>query len=158
MQHPAAGDPVSLGLLRMVFSLICTWNGQPERGAGIAREGRQEAAAQGIGVVVGYLLATEARAWIAAGDYAAARRPAMEAVEVARRVQNPGLSAWAFCVAAAAIWPDDPQTALKLIEDSLTRAGASDVCLGMALTWAGIIRAKNGDLPGALAAALTTAA
>ena len=154
LQDPAAGDPVSLGLLRMVLSLICTWTGQPERGAGIAREGRQEAAVQGIEVVVGYLLATEARAWIAAGDYAAARRPAMEAVEVTRRVQNPGLSAWAFCVAAAAIWPGDPQTALKLIEDSLalTRAGASDVCLGMALTWAGIIRAKNGDLPGALAA------
>ena len=26
LQHPAVGDPVSLGLLRMVLSLICTWN------------------------------------------------------------------------------------------------------------------------------------
>ncbi len=77
----------------------------------------------------------EAMAWTAAGDYAAARRPAMEAVEVARRVQNPGLSALAFCAAAGAIWPGDPQAALMLIEDSLalTRAGASDTILGIAL-------------------------
>jgi hypothetical protein len=78
----------------------------------------------------------------------------MEAVEVARRVQNPGLSAWAFCTAGVAIWPEEPQAALRLIEDSLalTRAGASDMILGMALSWAGIIRARTGDLPGALAA------
>ncbi len=78
----------------------------------------------------------------------------MEAVEVARRVQNPGLSAFAFTTAAGAIWPADPQTALRLIEDSLalTRAGASDPFLGIALTYAGLIRARTGDLPGALAA------
>ena len=96
----------------------------------------------------------EATAWTAAGDYAAARPPAMEAVEVARRVQNPALSAFAFCTAASAIWPGDPQTALRLIEDSLalTRAGAFDPMLGTALTWAGFIRAQTGDLLGALAA------
>ena len=154
LQDPAAGDPLSRGLLRILLSLTYTWSGQPERGASIAREGRQAAAEQGSEFLTGYLLATEARAWISAGDYAAARRPAMEAVEVARRVQNPALSAWAFCTAAAAIWPGEPQTALRLIEDSLamTRAGASDMTLGMALTWAGIIRAQTGDLPGALAA------
>ena len=154
LRDPAAGDPLSLGLLRALLALICTWTGQPERGASIAREGRQVAAEQGSEFFAGFLLATEARAWTSAGDYAAARRPAMEAVEVARRVQNPGLSSWACCVAAAAIWPADPQTALTLIEDSLalTRAGASDVTLGMALTWTGVIRAQNGDLPGALAA------
>ena len=154
LQDPAAGDPLSRGLLRMVLSLTCTWTGQPERGASIAREGHQEAADQGIEILTGYLLATEARAWSSAGDYRAARRPAMEAVEVARRVQNPGLSAWACCIAAAAIWHGDPQAALMLIEDSLalTRAGASDMILGMAFTWAGIIRAQTGDLPGALAA------
>jgi hypothetical protein len=93
-------------------------------------------------------------AWTAARDYAAARPPAMEAVELARRVQNPALSAFAFCAAAGAIWPGDPQTALMLIEDSLalTRAGAFDPILGTALTWAGFIRAQAGDLPGALAA------
>ena len=93
-------------------------------------------------------------AWTAAGDYAAARPPAMDAVEVARRVQNPALSAFTFCAAAGAIWPGDPQTALMLIEDSLalTRAGASDPILGIALEWAGVIRARTGDLPGALAA------
>jgi len=73
---------------------------------------------------------------------------------VARKVQNPGLSAWAFCTAAGAIWPGDPQTALRLIEDSLalTRARAFDPVLGLALTWAGFIRARTGDLPGAAAA------
>jgi len=42
---------------------------------------------------------------------------------------------------------------LRLIEDSLalTRAGASDPVLVIALTWAGLIRARTGDLPGALA-------
>ena len=154
LQDPAGGDPLSRGLLRILLSLAYTWTGQPERGASIAREGRHAAAEQGNEFLTGYLLAAEARAWISAGDYAAARRPALEAVEVARRVQNPALSAWAFCTAAAGIWPADPQAALTLIEDSLalTRGGASDMTLGMALSWAGIIRAQNGDLPGALAA------
>ena len=154
LQDPASGDPIGRGLLRDVLSLICMLTAQPERAVSIAREGRQEAAEQGIEVLVGYLLATEARAWIAAGDYAAARRPAAEAVEVARRVQNPGLSAWAFCVAAAVTWPRDPSAALMLIEDSLTltRAGANEPVLGIALEWAGVIRAQTGDLPGALAA------
>ena len=154
LQDPAAGDPLSLGLLRAVLSLICMLTGQPERGASIAREGRQEAAEHGIEILVGELLAMEARTWTTAGDRAAARRPAMEAVEAARRVQNPGLSALAFYAAAAAIWPGDPQTALMLIEDSLalTRAGASDIILDAALIMAGVIRARTGDLPGALAA------
>jgi predicted ATPase/transcriptional regulator with XRE-family HTH domain len=154
LQDPAGGDPLSRGLLRILLSLAYTWTGQPERGASIAREGHHAAAEQGNEFLTGYLLAAEARAWISAGDYAAARRPALEAVEVARRVQNPALSAWAFCTAAAGIWPADPQAALTLIEDSLalTRGGASDMTLGMALSWAGIIRAQNGDLPGALAA------
>ena len=154
LQDPAVGDPLSLGLLRAVLSLICMLTGQPERGASIAREGRQEAAEQGIEILVGELLAMEARTWTTAGDRAAARPPAMEAVEAARRVQNPGLSALAFYAAAAAIWPGDPQTALMLIEDSLalTRAGASDIILDAALIMAGVIRARTGDLPGALAA------
>ena len=154
LQDPASSDPISLGLLRIVLAQTCTLTGQPERGASIAREGRQEAAEQGIEILVGDFLAAEAMAWTAARDYAAARLPAMEAVEVARRVQNPALSAFAFCAAAGAIWPGDPQTALMLIEDSLTltRAGAFDPILGTALTWAGFIRAQTGDLPGALAA------
>ena len=154
LQDPAAGDPISLGMLRSVLAQTFMLTGQAERGAGIARAGRQEVAEQGIEVLVGYFHANEAMAWTAAGDYAAARQPAMEAVEVARRVQNPGLSAWAFCTAAGAIWPDDAQAALRLIEDSLalTRAGAFDPGLSIALTWAGFIRAQTGDLPGALAA------
>jgi predicted ATPase/class 3 adenylate cyclase len=154
LHDPASSDPVSLAMLRLVLAQAYALTGQPERGASIAREGRQEAAELGIEIFVGNFLAAEATAWTAAGDYAAARSPAMEAVEVARRVQNPGLSAWAFCTAAGAIWPGDPQTALTLIEDSLAlaRAGAFDPALDGALTWAGFIRAHNGDLPGALAA------
>jgi predicted ATPase/class 3 adenylate cyclase len=154
LRDPAAGDPLSLGMLRGVLAQICALTGQPERGAGIAREARQQAAEQGIEVLAGTLLATEAMAWTSAGDYAAARPPAMEAVEVARRIRNPALSATAFFAAAAAIWPGDPQAALRLIEDSLalTRAGAFDPLLDLALTSAGFIRARNGDLPGALAA------
>jgi predicted ATPase/class 3 adenylate cyclase len=154
LREQASSDPVITGVMRNVLAQICTLTGQPERGASIAREARQQAAEQGIEFLVANLLATEAMAWTRAGDYAAARRPAMEAVEVARRVGNPALSAAAFSAAAGAIWPGDPQTALALIEDSvaLTRAGAFDPILGAALTWAGIIRARNGDLPGALAA------
>jgi predicted ATPase/class 3 adenylate cyclase len=152
LHDPAAGDPVSLAMLRLVLSQTYPLTGQPERGASIAREGRQEVAELGIEILVGYFLAAEAMAWSIAGDYAAARPPAMEAVEVARRVQNPGLSAWAFTTAAGAIWPGEPQAALTFIEDSLalTRAGAFDPALDTALTWAGFIRARNGDLPGAL--------
>jgi ATP/maltotriose-dependent transcriptional regulator MalT len=136
-----------------VLSQAYALTGQPQRGASIAREGRQEAAEQGSEFYVVLLLAMEARAWIAAGDHAAARRPAMEAVEMARRVRNPAVSALAFFAAAAAIWPGEPQTALTLIEDSLAlaRAGALDSLLGFALSVAAAIRIRNGDLSGALA-------
>ena len=154
LRAPASGDPFGLGLARCMLASICTFTGQPERGAGIAREGRQQATDRGVEVLVGFLLVMEAMAWTRAGDYAAARQPAMQAVEVARRVRNPALSAEAFVAAAAAIWPSEPQTASTLIEDSLalTRTGAFDALHGMALMYAGIIRARNGDLPGALAA------
>ena len=154
LQDSAAGDPFSLGLLRSALGQTCTLTGQPERGASIAREGRQEAAEQGIELFVGNFYAAEAMAWTAAGDYAAARRPAMEAVEVARRVQNPGLSAFAFCAAAGAIWPGEPQAALSAHRGQpgpgprRSLRPRSDI----ALTWTGFIRARTGDLPGALAA------
>ena len=154
LRAAAADDPIGTGLLRVLLAQTYTFTGEPERGASLARQARQEAAELGIEVLVGNMLATEAMAWTAAGDYAAARPPAMEAVEVARRVQNPALSAYAFLTAAGAIWPGEPQTALMLIEDclALTRAGASDPILGTAPMLAGVIRARNGDLPGALAA------
>ncbi len=160
LREPSS-DPLICGAMRNVLAQICTMTGQPERGASIALDARQEAAGQGteinVGMLlgtVGMLLATEANAWTAAGDYAAARPPAMEAVEIARRVGNPALSAGAFYAAAAAIWPGEPQAALALIEDSLalTRAGAFDPALGAALSLAAAVRARNGDLPGALAA------
>jgi predicted ATPase/class 3 adenylate cyclase len=153
LQDRAAGDPISLGMLRLLLAQTYAVTGQPERGASIARQARQEAADLGIEILVGYFHAAEAMAWTAAGDYAAARPPAMEAVEVARTVQNPGLSVFACCAAAGAIWPSEPQAALTLIEDSLAlaRAGASGTGLSLALMLAGFIRARNGDLTGALA-------
>jgi hypothetical protein len=92
--------------------------------------------------------------WTLAGDYAAARPPALEAVEIARRVRNPAVSAGASWAAAQAIWHSEPQAALLLIEDSLAlcRAGAADTSLGLVLALAAVIRARTGDLPGALAA------
>jgi hypothetical protein len=73
---------------------------------------------------------------------------------VSLAVQNPTLSAEAFLAAAGAVWRSEPQTALEFLEDSLVlaRAGASDQILGVAQMWAGVIRAQNGGLPGALAA------
>jgi hypothetical protein len=120
----------------------------------LAREVRQEAAARGIEYFVGASLYWEAVAWASVGDAAAARHPAMEAVEIARRVRNPELSAQASFAAAEAIWRRDPQAALRLIEDSvaLARAGAFDLYLGSVLPTAAQVRARTGDLPGALAA------
>jgi len=153
LREPVTSDPSSLGMPRCLLSRIYSYTGQPERGASIAREGLQEAAQRGNEVLVGYFHAMEAMAWTGAGDYATARRPAMDAVEVARRVQNPALSATAFYAAATATWLDEPQAALTLIEDSLvlTRAGAFDSIIGFSLSLAGAIRARNDDLPGALA-------
>ena len=154
LAEPASGDALIFETIRGVPASIYAFTGQPERGVGIYREARQEAAGRGIEIAVGFTLSGEALAWTWAGDYAAARQPAMQAVEIARRVRNPTLSAGASYAAAEAIWHREPQAALLLIEDclALTRAGAYDTILGNALTLAGVIRARNGDLPGALAA------
>jgi predicted ATPase/class 3 adenylate cyclase len=154
LAEPASGDPLTAATTRAVFAVFYANAGQSERAVGIAREARKEAADQGIAVGVAWSLYAETLAWLRAGDDAAARQPAMEAVEIARKVRNPSLSANAFYVAAEAIWRSEPQAALLLIEDSLalTRAGANDTVLDTALTLAGGIRARNGDLPGALAA------
>ena len=139
LREPASSDWHGLGMPRGLLSRTYSLTGQAERGACLLREGLQEARRRGIEVLVGYFLALEGMAWTAAGDYAAARRAAMESVETARRVQNPALSAIACHSAAGAIWLDEPQTALTLIEDSLvqTRAGAFDSMLGFALSLAG---------------------
>ena len=153
LAEPASSDPNSFGQPRCVLSRTYSLTGQPQRGASIAREGRHEAKKRGSEPFAAAFLATEAMAWTDAGDHAAARRPAMEAVEAARRFGIPALSAVACYAAAAAIWIGEPQTALTLVEESLalTRAGAFDGIHGFALSLAGAIRARNGDLPGALA-------
>jgi predicted ATPase/DNA-binding XRE family transcriptional regulator len=153
LRQPASSDPNSFGMPKSLLSRIYSLTGQPQRGVRIAREGRLEAAKRGSEVYAVILAAMEAGAWIDAGDRAAARRPAMEAVEIARRIGNPGLSALACYGAADAIWLGEPKAAQALIEDSLalTRAGAIDPVLGLALSLAAAIRARNGDLPGALA-------
>jgi ATP/maltotriose-dependent transcriptional regulator MalT len=152
--EPASGDPLTSGTIRIVLANVYALAGQLERAVSIAQEARQQAADRGLEVFVGLSLAMEATAWGAARDYAAARQTAMEAVEIARRVRNPALSALAFFGAAQVIWRSEPEAALLLMEDSvaLARAGAIDIILGMALTVGAVIRARNGDLPGALAA------
>jgi hypothetical protein len=67
---------------------------------------------------------------------------------------DPTLSALAFTVAADAIWRSDPQAAVVLIENALALTGAEapDNVNGQTFALAGVIRARNGDLPGALAA------
>jgi predicted ATPase len=154
LAEPAPGDLITCLNTRATIAMIYAFAGQPERAIGIARKSRQEAADRGIEQKVGHFLAIEALAWTWAGDYAAARQPAMEAVEIARRVRNPALSATVFFAAAEAIWRSEPQAALLLVEDSLAliRAGAADTVLGNVLTLAAVIRARTGDLPGALAA------
>ena len=152
LRQPASSDPISDALPRALLSRTYAFTGQLERAVRVVTEGRQESAKWGSQVVAGHFLAMEAMAWHAAGNHAAARRPAMEAVEVARRLRNPALSAMAFYAAAAAVWIEDPKTALTLVEDclALTRAGALDSILGFALSLAAAIRIRNGDLRGAL--------
>jgi hypothetical protein len=154
LAEPAFGDPLISGPIRGVTASIYAFTGQLERGVGIYREARQEAAERGLEVTVGFTLTGEALAWTWIGDYAAARPPAIQALEIARKVRNPSLLANACYSAAEAIWHSEPHAALLLIEDGLTlvRAGAYDPILGNALTLAGVIRARTGDLPGALAA------
>jgi predicted ATPase/transcriptional regulator with XRE-family HTH domain len=152
LRQPASSDPNSLGMPKTVLSRTYALTGQPERGAEIARQARQESAQRGWDGYAGCFYAMEAMAWTAGGNHAAARRPAMEAVEITRRVGNPGMSATAYYAAAQALWLDDPQTARTLVDDTLvlTRAGAHDLVHGIALSLAGAIRARTGDLPRAL--------
>jgi predicted ATPase/DNA-binding XRE family transcriptional regulator len=153
LQEPASADPNGFGMPICLLSRVYSLTGQPERGAVIAREGRLEAAKRGSHIYAVLLPTMEALAWIDAGDRAAARRPAVEAVEIARESGNPALSATACYAAAEAIWLSEPQAAQALIEDSLalTRAGAFDPILGVSLSLAATIQARNGNLPGALA-------
>jgi predicted ATPase/class 3 adenylate cyclase len=154
LAEPASADPLTSMNIRATIGALYLATGQPERAIGLARELREEAADRGLDeVFVGYWLYMEAMGWTNAGDHAAARQPAMQAIEIARRVRNPALSAGASLVAAQAIWRSEPQAALLLIEDSLAlaRAGAHAI-LGLALRLAAVIRARTGDLPGALAA------
>jgi predicted ATPase len=155
LAEPASADPLTSVHVRATISALYLFTGPPERAIGLARELREEVADRGLNeVFAGLALFMEALGWTLAGDYAAARPPAMEAVEIARRVRNPFLSASASWGAAQAIWHSEPQAALLLIEDSLAlaRAGAADGSLGGVLVLAAVIRARTGDLPGALAA------
>jgi predicted ATPase/class 3 adenylate cyclase len=154
LAESASADPLTSLNIGGMIGTFYLFTGQPERAIGLAREVREEAADQGLEMFVGASLANEALAWARIGDYAAARQHAMEAVEIARRVRNPFGSADACYAAALAIWRSEPPAALLLIEDclALTRAGASDTHFGNALALAAVIRARTGDLPGALGA------
>ena len=114
LAEPVSGDPYTSLLVRAIPAIIFTFTGQPERAIGLTRELGQEAAERGIEFWVGFLLALGAMARTRAGDYAAARPTVMEAVEIARRVRNPGLSATMSWAAAEVIWRSETQVALLL--------------------------------------------
>jgi len=84
LRQPASSDPNSLGMPKTVLSRIYALTGQPERGASIAQEARQEAAQRGWDGYAGCFHAMEAMAWTAGGNQAAARRPPW------RRWRSPG--------------------------------------------------------------------
>jgi non-specific serine/threonine protein kinase len=88
LAEPAPGDPLTSWWTRAGIATIYE-NTQPERGVSLACELREEAAERGIEYQVGYSLTIEAGSLNLAGDHAAARQPAMEAVEIARRIRNP---------------------------------------------------------------------
>ena len=109
-RHPAIRS--ASGCCELLLALICTFTGQPERGASIAREARQEAAERGIEVLVGVLAGR--------GGDGLDRRRRLRGGAAARdgggrdspQGPNPALSAFAFLAAAAAIWRSEPQAAL----------------------------------------------
>jgi len=57
LREPASSDPNSFGQPRCLLSRTYSLTGRPERGASIAREGRQEAKKWGSEVYVGVFLA-----------------------------------------------------------------------------------------------------
>ena len=86
------------------------------------------------------------------GDRAGARAEAEAALRIARRLRNPTALGNALFAVGWTFARDDPGVALPALDESiaLARAGGYDAAYGTMLSVAAEIRARTGDLPGAL--------
>jgi hypothetical protein len=86
------------------------------------------------------------------GDIEDARESADACLALTRKVGNPSSLASALCWAGLTRVRDDPDQALAFAEQSiaLTRAGASGSVLGHVLPIRAQLRARDGDVPGAV--------
>jgi predicted ATPase/class 3 adenylate cyclase len=82
------------------------------------------------------------------GDVAEARERAERALAIAQEIRHPTALALSWFALAYATWEDDPVRALPAIEQSiaLTREGAGDGALGVALVIAARLRASSGNV------------
>jgi hypothetical protein len=100
----------------------------------------------------GGVLGTSAAACALMGDIQDARESADAALALFRRLGSPSAVASALCWASVTRARDDPDAALAFAEESiaLTRAGASGSVLGHLLPIRAQLRARDGDIPGAV--------
>jgi predicted ATPase/class 3 adenylate cyclase len=100
----------------------------------------------------GGVLGTAAAARALMGDIQSARESADAALTLFRRIGIPSGVAASLCWASLTRARDDPDAALAFAEESiaLTRAGASGSVLGHVLPIRAQLRARDGDMPGAL--------
>ena len=98
------------------------------------------------------VLGTSAAARALMGDIENARESADHALALQRKTGNPSSLASALCWASLTRVRDDPDQALAFAEQSiaLTRAGASGSVFGHVLPIRAQLRARDGDLPGAV--------
>ena len=98
------------------------------------------------------VLGTAAAARALMGDIEDARESADACLALTRKVGNPSSLASALCWAGLTRVRDDPDQALAFAEQSiaLTRAGASGSVLGHVLPIRAQLRARDGDVPGAV--------
>ena len=98
------------------------------------------------------VLGTSAAARALMGDIENARESADACLTLMRKTGNPSSLASALCWASLTRVRDDPDQALAFAEQSiaLTRAGASGSVLGHVLPIRAQLRARDGDIPGAV--------
>jgi predicted ATPase/class 3 adenylate cyclase len=130
--------------------------GEHERAFAIVDEGRRALAATdgATGVVDSMLHAFAAIAHNVAGDPDAARTEAEAAVRVARELRHSSALATALSALGQSLVRTSPEEALAALEESqaLVRSGATDVMFANTLVHIARLRARTGDIPGALAA------
>jgi predicted ATPase/class 3 adenylate cyclase len=148
---PTADCPVP-SFAYVVSSAAESFDGHTERAKEVVDSAGQvpELAADQFGRV--QLLTDIAIADAGRNAYSAACVSATEAVRLARDVGNPSSQAIALGVFGWVFLRDDPRAATAALEESiaLTRAGAGDAVFPTALILVAPLRARAGDLEGAL--------